>query len=133
MTGVQTCALPILDLGDTLFYVNVFEIDIPKDHYHVIMGNLDKSGKIKYNKQEHFLSEERFVQFAEFLDEVRRKVSIRRSHQMVENIRMDISSEYDKQTEMYESDTDHVSKEPNLFRDIIDSETIKTKMHQIYI
>lgn len=117
-----------IDLGDTIFYVNVFEIDIPKDHYHVITGNLDKSGKIKYNKQEHFLSEERFCEFANFIDDCRRQISIRKSHKMLEEIRQEWYAEQEKQTDFVEDDADHISKKPNLFRDIIDSQTIKNKM-----
>lgn len=117
-----------VDLGDTIFYVNVFEIDVPKNHYHVIMGNLDKSGKIKYNKQEHFLDEEKFCEFANFIDDVRRNISIRKSHKMLEEIRQEWYAEQEKQTDFIEDDADHVSGRPNLFRDVIDSQTIKTKM-----
>lgn len=118
-----------IDLGDTLFYVNVFEIDVPENHYHIIMGHYDKSGKIKYNKQEHFLSEHDFCQFANFLDDCRRQISIRRSHMAMEEIRQDYIDEQEKQMDFVEDDGDHVSlNTPNLFRDVIDSETIKNKM-----
>lgn len=117
-----------IDLGDTLFYVNVFQIDVPPNHYHVIMGNHDKDGKLKYNKQEHFLDEEAFCKFANFIDDCRRKISIRKSHLMLEEIRQEYMNEAEKQVDFVEDDTDHVSDKPNLFRDVIDSHNIKSKM-----
>lgn len=118
-----------IEIGDTLIYVNVFEIDIPENHYHVIMGHQDALGKIKYNKQEFFLSEEDFSKFAHFFDDCNRQISIRRSHSVVEELRREWIQEAEKQTDFVEDDSDHVSLDtPNLFRDIIDSQTIKNKM-----
>lgn len=98
--------------------------------YRVVVSREDKADedKIEFNQTELFFDEDQFLELFNSIDDIRRKISIRRSHAFVEKIRLDIEAAADKQDNMFDSDNDHVDlNTPNLFRDICDSDTIKDK------
>ena len=113
---------------DTTITVSVF--DVPSTgQLEIDICRTDNAGKLQFNSYKMFLSEEQFKDFKHFLDEVNRQVSIRNSHKFVEELRQERIMSYEKQIDFVQVDDDHIDlKTPNLYRDIIDSDTIKSKM-----
>ena len=113
---------------DTTITVSVF--DVPSTgQLEIDICRTDNAGKLQFNSYKMFLSEEQFKDFTHFLDEVNRQVSIRNSHKFVEELRQERIMSYEKQIDFVQVDDDHIDlKTPNLYRDIIDSDTIKSKM-----
>ena len=117
-----------IDKGDTTLTFSVFDTPSTGDIEIDICRN-DKQEKLKFNSCKMFLTEEQFKELSYFFDEIQRKISIRNSHNIVEDIRIDFMTEKEKQIDFVEVDDDHVNlNTPNLFRDVIDSQNIKTKM-----
>lgn len=116
-----------IDHGDTITYVNVFEIG--HGLTHVILGSHDKEGKLKFNKTEMFFEEEQFEQFLSFFDVIKSKLGIRNREKWMEKFYQEMAEAKEKQQSFVEDDTDHVDNNRiSLFRDIQDSTTIKLKM-----
>lgn len=117
-----------IEQGDTTITVSVFSVP-STDQFEIDICRTDNEGKLKFNSYKMFLSREQFKEFTYFFDDINRHVSIRESRKLVEELRQEINAEADKQIDFFEVDDDHVdTKKPNLFRDIIDSQTIKNKM-----
>jgi len=118
-----------MENADVTVYINAFEIPVPKDMYHVVLGKIDPQGKITYNKQEFFFDEEQLNTVCDFFGNVKRKLRMNNSHALVEQFRLNWLADEEKQESFVEDDTDHVDNNRiNLFRDIQDSTTIKLKM-----
>ena len=117
-----------IEKSDTTITVSVFDTPSTGD-LEIDIHRSDNEGKIEFNSYKMFLSVEEFKQLSNFFEEIRRTIYLRKSNKMIEDIRLDISYEQEKQIDMVQVDDDHVDlKTPNLFRDIIDSQNIKNKM-----
>lgn len=117
-----------IDKGDTVLTISVFDTPSTGD-IEIDICRTDKEEKLKFNSYKMFLTKEQLKEFAYFFSDIERKVSIRNSHEFVEDIRLDMIAEKEKQIDLHEVDDDHVNLNcPNLFRDVIDSQTIKNKM-----
>jgi hypothetical protein len=117
-----------IDKGDTVLTISVFDTPSTGD-IEIDIHRADKQNKLTFNSTKMFLSEEQFKDFTHFFDEVNRQVSIRNSHKFVEELRQERIMSYKKQIDFVQVDDDHIDlKTPNLYREIIDSDTIKSKM-----
>jgi hypothetical protein len=118
-----------MENADVTVYINAFEIPVPKDMYHVVLGKIDPQGKITYNKQEFFFNEEQLNTVCDFFGNVKRKLRMNNSHALVENFRLNWLADEEKQIDFAVTDDDHVDlTRVNLSRDIQDSVMVKTKM-----
>lgn len=117
-----------IEQGDTTITVSVF--DVPSTgQLEINFYRTDNTGKLQFNSYKMFLSKEQFKELSYFLSDVQNKVSIKNSHKFLEEIRQEIYAEKERQIDFIESDNDHVNlNTPNLFRDVMDSDTIKNKM-----
>jgi hypothetical protein len=116
-----------IDHGDVTTYINVF--DAHPDYIHVMIGKTDNSGKLDFNKLEMFLTEEQFNTFSSFFSTVHSKVYLRDRAGTLEKLRQEWMADFEKQTDFITDDKDHIDlQQPNLIRNIQDSDTIKTKM-----
>lgn len=61
-----------VDHGDVTTYVNVFSLD--HGLTQVIIGKYDNNGKITYNKEELFFTEDKFKDFVEFFANLKEKL-----------------------------------------------------------
>lgn len=61
-----------IDHGEVTTYVNVFSID--HGLTQVIIGKYDNSGKIQFNKEELFFTEDKFKEFVEFFANIQKKL-----------------------------------------------------------
>ncbi len=118
--GTVQTVVDVKEYKPSMFQVIVSKVDLPSE---------SEDEPLEFNQTEMFFDEEQLVELFDKLDDIRRKISIRRQHKFVEEIRTDINARADKQENLFKSDTDHVNLQaPNLYREIIDGDTIKTKM-----
>lgn len=113
--------------GDVTTYVNVF--DAHPDYINIVIGKIDNSGKLTFNKLEMFLTEDQFEEFAGFFSTVNSKLYRRNSSARLEQYRKTWMEDFENQQEIIHDDKDHVDlMRPNLLRNIQDSDIIKMKM-----
>ncbi len=118
-----------IDHGDVLTYINIFEIPVPANMYQLALGRHDPQGKITYNKEQFFLTEEQMNDICEFFSDTKRKLPMNSPHAAMERWRQVYQEIEDKQIDFVEVDDDHVDlKRENLLRDIQDSNVVKNKM-----
>lgn len=117
-----------IEQADTTLTISAF--DVPSTgQLEVDFHRTDNLNKLQFNSYKMFLSKEQFKELTYFFDEINRQISIRDTHKFVEEFRQEMYAEADKQVDFVEVDNDHIdTQKPNLFRDIIDSQTIKNKM-----
>ena len=118
-----------IDHGDVLTYINIFEIPVPPNMYQMIFGRHDPQGKLTYNKEQFFLTEEQLNDVCDFFTDAKRKLPMNDSSALMEKCRLAFQEIEDKQIDFVEADDDHVDMtRVNLARDIQDSVMVKTKM-----
>lgn len=118
-----------IDHGDVLTYINIFEIPVPANMYQLVLGRHDPQGKITYNKEQFFLTEEQLNDVCDFFSDAKRKLPMNSAHAAMEKWRLVFQENEDKQIDFIEVDDDHVNlTRINLARDIQDSVMVKTKM-----
>lgn len=117
-----------INKGDTTLTFSIFDTPSTGD-IEIDILRTDNENKLTFNSYKMFLTKEEFKELVNFFSDVRSKIYIRDSGKFVEEYRQSIFEEQDKQQDFIEVDDDHVSlNTPNLFRDIIDSQNIKSKM-----
>jgi hypothetical protein len=117
-----------IDKGDTTITFSVFDTPSTGD-IEIDIHRTDNSGKLTFNSSKMFLTEDEFRSLSYFLQRVQSTISIRNTHKFVEDLRTMHIDEENKQADFIDVDDDHVRiNKPNLFRDVIDSQTIKNKM-----
>ena len=81
-----------IDKGDTVLTISVFDTPSTGD-IEIDICRTDKEEKLKFNSYKMFLTKEQLKEFAYFFSDIERKVSIRNSHEFVEDIRLDMIAE----------------------------------------
>ena len=102
------------------------------DLIQVTLTHEDRSStddKLEFNSHEMFMTPRQLEDFGSFLYQQGSSRRIKGSEMFMEDLMLGFKEQAEKQNTMFVSDNDHVDlTRPNLFRDIIDTETIKTKM-----
>lgn len=117
-----------IDHGDVTTYVNIF--DAEPDYVHIILGKIDNSGKLQFNKSELFLTKEQFEQLSDFFSTAERKSSARERAARIEAWRSEWLEQAEAQQSLVDDvDNDHIDlQRPSLCRDIQDAVIIKNKL-----